>query len=312
MMKQCTLEQIDPRQLVLDERFQSRQTQLIAKRADRAASENSRQRQLRNILTSLENGNGIREPIEAYDIYGELYVVSGFHRTEACHKFLKDNPSQNLLVPVKIYRGYTDAEAYLDSLTKNVEHGTALDQSEIWQNKFKQSLMQGENLELLSKRETAKLFDCSETQGLHILNAQKACIEVGLPNVKEWSSDYQKAAEKLRKKLLKRFEVMPDDFDKDGFPIISRLSKAYKGNRFEAALSEEELELNEISYQKESLKDLIQRNPMAFRKALNTLDKRALGIVVKRSWDENEVILKYGDGDVNEYEKFEEKATVKT
>lgn len=311
-MKQCTLEQIDPRQLVLDERFQSRQTQLIAKRADRAASENSRQRQLRNILTSLENGNGIREPIEAYDIYGELYVVSGFHRTEACHKFLKDNPSQNLLVPVKIYRGYTDAEAYLDSLTKNVEHGTALDQSEIWQNKFKQSLMQGENLELLSKRETAKLFDCSETQGLHILNAQKACIEVGLPNVKEWSSDYQKAAEKLRKKLLKRFEVMPDDFDKDGFPIISRLSKAYKGNRFEAALSEEELELNEISYQKESLKDLIQRNPMAFRKALNTLDKRALGIVVKRSWDENEVILKYGDGDVNEYEKFEEKATVKT
>ncbi|MFM2651945.1 hypothetical protein AAFX23_16080 [Vibrio alginolyticus] len=312
MMKQCTLEQIDPRQLVLDERFQSRQTQLVAKRADRAASENSRQRQLRNILTSLENGNGIREPIEAYDIYGELYVVSGFHRTEACHKFLKDNPSQNLLVPVKIYRGYTEAEAYLDSLTKNVEHGTALDQSEIWQNKFKQSLMQGENLELLSKRETAKLFDCSETQGLHILNAQKACIEVGLPNVKEWSSDYQKAAEKLRKKLLKRFEVMPDDFDKDGFPIISRLSKAYKGNRFEAALSEEELELNEISYQKESLKDLIQRNPMAFRKALNTLDKRALGIVVKRSWDENEVILKYGDGDVNEYEKFEEKATVKT
>ncbi|ENP8394536.1 hypothetical protein ACEI02_003779 [Vibrio alginolyticus] len=311
MMKQCTLEQIDPRQLVLDERFQSRQTQLIAKRADRAASENSRQRQLRNILTSLENGNGIREPIEAYDIYGELYVVSGFHRTEACHKFLKDNPSQNLLVPVKIYRGYTEAEAYLDSLTKNVEHGTALDQSEIWQNKFKQSLMQGENLELLSKRETAKLFDCSETQGLHILNAQKACIEVGLPNVKEWSSDYQKAAEKLRKKLMKRFEVTPDDFDKDGFPTISRLSKAYKGNRFEAALSEEELEQKEIIYQESTLKELIQRNPMAFRKALNTLDKRALGIVVKRSWDENEVILKYGEGDVNEYEKFE-KATVKT
>lgn len=50
---------------------------------------------------------------------------------------------------------------------------------------------------------------------------------------------------------------------------------------------------------------------MAFRKALNTLDKRALGIVVKRSWDENEVILKYGEGGVNEYEKFE-KATVKT
>ncbi|MDZ5119555.1 hypothetical protein OR259_15170 [Vibrio parahaemolyticus] len=249
MMKQCTLEQIDPRQLVLDERFQSRQTQLIAKRADRAASENSRQRQLRNILTSLQNGNGIREPIEAYEIYGELYVVSGFHRTDACRMFLNDNPSQNLLVPVKIYRGYTEAEAYLASLTKNLEHGTALDQSEMWQNKFKQSLMQGENLKILSKRKTAKLFDCSETQGLHIVNAQNACVEVGLPSVKEWSSDYQKAAEKLRKKLMKRFEVTPDDFDKDGFPIISRLSKAYKGERFDADLSEEELELQEIIYQ---------------------------------------------------------------
>ncbi|EOT7044549.1 hypothetical protein ACNRU0_004849, partial [Vibrio parahaemolyticus] len=85
MMKHYTLEQIDPRQLVLDERFQSRQTQLIGNKADRAASINSRQRQLKNILTSIENGNGIREPVEAYEIYGELYVVSGFHRTEACH-----------------------------------------------------------------------------------------------------------------------------------------------------------------------------------------------------------------------------------
>ncbi|EMH2897795.1 hypothetical protein V6G10_004021 [Vibrio parahaemolyticus] len=304
MMKQCTLEQIDPRQLVLDERFQSRQTQLIGNKADKAASENSRQRQLRNILTSLENGNGIREPIEAYDIYGELYVVSGFHRTEACHKFLKDNPSKILSVPVKVYRGYTEAEAYLDSLTKNLEHGTALDQSEMWQNKFKQSLMQGENLKILSKRATAKLFDCSHSQGLHIVNAQKACIEVGLPNVKEWLGDYQKAAEKLRKKLLKRFEIAHDDFDKDGFPIISRLSKAYKGNRFDADLSEEELEHKEILHQQSTLEDLIKRNPIAFRKALDNLDKKSLGIVVKRKWDEDKVVLKYCEDNITDDELF--------
>ncbi|MGU3814820.1 hypothetical protein [Vibrio diabolicus] len=304
MMKQCTLEQIDPRQLVLDERFQSRQTQLIGNKADKAASENSRQRQLRNILTSLENGNGIREPIEAYDIYGELYVVSGFHRTEACHTFLKDNPSKILSVPVKVYRGYTEAEAYLDSLTKNLEHGTALDQSEMWQNKFKQSLMQGENLKILSKRATAKLFDCSHSQGLHIVNAQKACTEVGLPSLKEWLGDYQKAAEKLRKKLMKAFNVELDDFDKDGFPIISRLSKAYKGEKFDADLSEEELELKEILHQQSTLEDLIKRNPIAFRKALDNLDKKSLGIVVKRKWDEDKVVLKYCDDNITDDELF--------
>lgn len=303
-MKQCTLEQIDPRQLVLDERFQSRQTQLIGNKADKAASENSRQRQLRNILTSLENGNGIREPIEAYDIYGELYVVSGFHRTEACHTFLKDNPSKILSVPVKVYRGYTEAEAYLDSLTKNLEHGTALDQSEMWQNKFKQSLMQGENLKILSKRATAKLFDCSHSQGLHIVNAQKACTEVGLPSLKEWLGDYQKAAEKLRKKLMKAFNVELDDFDKDGFPIISRLSKAYKGEKFDADLSEEELELKEILHQQSTLEDLIKRNPIAFRKALDNLDKKSLGIVVKRKWDEDKVVLKYCEDNITDDELF--------
>ncbi|HHF2858942.1 hypothetical protein [Vibrio alginolyticus] len=304
MMKQCTLEQIDPRQLVLDERFQSRQTQLIGNKADKAASENSRQRQLRNILTSLENGNGIREPIEAYDIYGELYVVSGFHRTEACHTFLKDNPNKILSVPVKVYRGYTEAEAYLDSLTKNLEHGTALDQSEMWQNKFKQSLMQGENLKILSKRATAKLFDCSHSQGLHIVNAQKACTEVGLPSLKEWLGDYQKAAEKLRKKLMKAFNVELDDFDKDGFPIISRLSKAYKGEKFDADLSEEELELKEILHQQSTLEDLIKRNPIAFRKALDNLDKKSLGIVVKRKWDEDKVVLKYCEDNITDDELF--------
>ncbi|EJT0907340.1 TPA: ParB N-terminal domain-containing protein [Vibrio parahaemolyticus] len=304
MMKHYTLEQIDPRQLVLDERFQSRQTQLIGNKADRAASINSRQRQLKNILTSIENGNGIREPIEAYEIYGELYVVSGFHRTEACHVFLKDNPSKVLSVPVTVYRGYTEAEAYLDSLTKNIEHGTALDQSEMWQNKFKQSLMQGENLKILSKRETAKLFDCSHSQGLHIVNAQKACAEVGLPSFKEWFSDYQKAAEKLRRRLMKRFEVTLCDFDKDGFPIISRLAKAYKGNKFEDDLSEEEIEQIEIFRQQSTLIELIKRNPIAFRKALNSLDKKSLGIVVKRKWDEDKVVLKYCEDNSTDDDMF--------
>ena len=35
----------------------------------------------------------------------------------------------------------------------------------------------------------------------------------------------------------------------------------------------------------------------AFRKALSRLDKKSLGLVVKRSWDEGAVILKYSDDD---------------
>ncbi|MCE9845995.1 hypothetical protein LZ666_21460, partial [Vibrio antiquarius] len=151
---------------------------------------------------------------------------------------------------------------------------------------------------------TAKLFDCSHSQGLHIVNAQKACTEVGLPSLKEWLGDYQKAAEKLRKKLMKAFNVELDDFDKDGFPIISRLSKAYKGEKFDADLSEEELELKEILHQQSTLEDLIKRNPIAFRKALDNLDKKSLGIVVKRKWDEDKVVLKYCEDNITDDELF--------
>ncbi|EKB7281573.1 hypothetical protein OOY67_004116 [Vibrio parahaemolyticus] len=305
MTRHYTLEQLNPQLLVLDERFQSRQTNLIGSKADKAASDNSRKRQIDNILTSLGNGNGVKEPIEAYELFGELFVVSGFHRTEACHRFLKNNPNESLLVPVKVFRGYTEAEAYSDSLTKNLEHGTALDKSEVWQNKFKQSLMLGENLQTLSKRGTAKLFDCGETQGLHILNAQKACIAVGLPKVSEWQSDYQKAATRLKRSLMRAYEQLGlEDFDKDGFPIISRLAKAAKGTKYEGDLSDDELEQRETLNQLSKLEELIAKNPITFRKALDMLDKKALGLVVKRQWDENSVILKYCEDSSNPNDDF--------
>lgn len=298
MTKQYELEHLSPSLLILDERFQSRQTHLIKDKKEKAASEISRQQQIKTILMSLETGNGIKEPIEAYELYGELFVVSGFHRTKACHTFLKKNPEKTLNVPVKVYRGYTEAEAYMDSLTKNLEYGTALNDSEKWQNKFKQSLMQGENLEPVSKRETAKLFICSDTQGLHIRNAQLACIEAGLPTVIEWMSDYQKTVKKLRKKLQSRYEALRlEDFDKDGFPIIIRLANAYKGKSVDVDKSDEDLEQEEVTRQFHKLEELIVKNPSAFRKALNRLDKKALGLVVKRSWNEENVILKYNNDD---------------
>ncbi|MHA2851360.1 hypothetical protein [Vibrio harveyi] len=71
---------------------------------------------------SLETDNGIKEPIEAYELDGKLFVVSRFHRTEACHTFLKDNADKTLNVPVKIYRGFSEVEAYMDSLAKNQAH----------------------------------------------------------------------------------------------------------------------------------------------------------------------------------------------
>ncbi|TOL90631.1 hypothetical protein CGH87_23545, partial [Vibrio parahaemolyticus] len=82
------------------------------------------------------------------------------------------------------------------------------------------------------------------------------------------------------------------------------LAKAYKGNKFEDDLSEEEIEQIEIFRQQSTLIELIKRNPIAFRKALNSLDKKSLGIVVKRKWDEDKVVLKYCEDNSTDDDMF--------
>jgi hypothetical protein len=102
--------------------------------------------------------------------------VDGFHRTIACQQYLDKTKSKQITVPVIVRRGYSEAEAYLDSLTKNQDHGATLQPSEVYQNKFKAHLMEGENVKVDSKLELAKKYGSKKSQGLHIQRALKPVL----------------------------------------------------------------------------------------------------------------------------------------
>jgi hypothetical protein len=299
-----TPEQIDPSLLILDRRFQGRQTNLIYDESCQAAVEISRQQQIQDVLTSLENGNNIHTPLEACELFGELYVVDGFHRTEACHKFLKANKGINLQVPVLIHRGFTEADIYLMSLTMNRSHGTALSPSERWQNQFKRHLMQGEHIQVGSKRALAKEYDSKESQGLHIQRALNACIEAGLPSSNEWAKNYGKAVTKLKKALIAAYnDLEVFNFDKDNFPIIRPLADASTGRKeFPVEQSEEDLRKQKITDATHALEEIIVKHGGdCFREALKRLDRQELGLTIKKEWNKSAVTLKYNPDAYDEF-----------
>ncbi|MCE9686311.1 hypothetical protein LZP73_08815 [Shewanella sp. AS16] len=290
--------QIDPRQLVLDNKFQGRQVELNNSRQDKAAIERSRQMQIDIILADLRAGKGIRNKIQAFELEGKLCVVDGFHRTEACKQYLKESPEANLTVPVKVYKDYSESQAYFFSLTANRQHGTALSASERMQNQFKREVMLQHYEQVPSKRELAKLYSCQDSQGLHVQRALKACMGEGRPSKQEWSTDLEGAIEQLQASLKSEYPALrDDDFDKDGFPIIRRLSDATtkKGDEYDYKDEDpEEYERKMVTYLARKLEDMIaNEGGERFRAALKRLDRNALGISVKREWDEDKVVLTY-------------------
>ncbi|MEO3683053.1 hypothetical protein ABHN84_12220 [Shewanella vesiculosa] len=293
MNKTISNEQIDPNVLILDDRFQNRQLNLVHKDSEREASETFRQIQIDNVLMSLKHGEDVHTPLEVFELYGSLYVVDGFHRTMACQQYLANPKARKITVPAKVHRGYSEFDAYMASLTMNVGHGTRLHPSEEYQNKFKRHLADGENIVVQSKREIAKAYSCSDTHGLSIQRALNACIEAGLPLKAEWEQDFSKAAKKLKRALKKRYrDVLDDAFDKDNYPIITKLAAASQGLKEKSPMTESARK----SMIKKQIRDIIDSyGAEDFRTALKSVNKElALAVTVKTVWDENETYRRAG------------------
>lgn len=296
MNKTTSHEQIDPNLLILDDRFQNRQLNLVHKDTEREASETFRQIQINNVLMSLNHGEAVHTPLEVFELHGRLYVVDGFHRTMACQQYLANPKARKITVPATVHRGYSEFDAYMASLTMNVGHGTRLHPSEEYQNKFKRHLAKGEKLVVQSKREIAKAYSCSDTHGLNIQRALNACIEAGLPLKAEWEKDFAKAARKLKRALKKRYpDVLDDVFDKDDYPIITKLADASKGLIEKAPMTDTARK----GMIKQQIRDIIDtQGAEDFRAALKSINKElALAVTVKTVWDENETYRRSGGKD---------------
>jgi hypothetical protein len=74
---------INSKELVLDPFFQARQTEIIEQPKEQAAKAITRQASIDSIVADLKAGKGIKETLIAYELDNKVFVVDGFHRTEA-------------------------------------------------------------------------------------------------------------------------------------------------------------------------------------------------------------------------------------
>ena len=287
---------LDASSLVLDEYYQSRQSALDTNNKTKAAAEILKEQQIKEIVVDLESGKGIHTPLKVHEIKGRLYVVSGFHRTLACQKYMRKHKGKQVLVPAYVTPNSTRADAFRDSLTQNAKHGVQLSKSERLHNQFKLQIMEGENVIIQSKRDTATAYGCGNTHGGHLSNALKACKAVGIPTVEEWSKSPQRAAKGLRQRLEAAYGMMPDSFDKDGFPKARKLAEAYTGIDPLKDLNDDDLEKLAIEHSHNEIEKLLAQDPEAFRKALKRFDREALGISFKREWTPDRAELLYRNG----------------
>lgn len=291
---------IDASLLVLDDRYQSRQPDLTTNKAELAAAKTQKDTMLDLLYMALVSGKGIETPLDVHVIDGVYYVVSGFHRTMACQKYLKTHKDKTVLVPAYVVENSTSTRAFRDSLTKNKEHGMLLSPSERWHNQFKMQLMEGEGLEILSGDATKALYGCGRTHGGYISASLRACVEVGLPSVAEWEKDALRAARILRERLKGCYDLGLDAFDKDGFPKAQKLAKAYRGAKeFDCVDDPRE---KAIKFCQSEIEKLLRYDPDAFRKALNKVNKKNLGITVKREWKPEQVAMEYQELDKGSFD----------
>jgi hypothetical protein len=289
---------INSKELVLDPFFQARQTEIIEQPKEQAAKAITRQASIDSIVADLKAGKGIKETLIAYELDNKVFVVDGFHRTEACHRYLKENPDKSLEVSVEVYRGYSKGDAYRHSQRINRSHGTALAASEVQHNDFKARVIDGNYKG--TKRGLADEFSCAPSQGLHIMNALKACEAHHKAVAPLWDEYPEEAIERLQQLLIQQYGISDKQFDKDGFPKIRPLSNAYKGIVFGGDLTDEEQENKAIKDLTRQLDCLIAENGgERFRAALKKVGcndtaksgYKHLGISIKKSWDEDAVAM---------------------
>ena len=229
-MKDSSRTDIDPRKLTLDPIMQARDVELIKDNRLRSSQEIKQASQDKEILEDLRNNVGIRHAITVFVVDNVNYVTDGFHRTNACLKYLKENPNADIKIPALVINNRTYREAFAAAQDANQEHGVGATADEVMQSKFRKLIVEGDySLTVSEIRERAQ---CSQGQAAHIARGLKACGEVLAKGANVEFTDAASFTEHLQDRLEMKCYIPSSVWDSKGFPKIRKLSDAISGKGF--------------------------------------------------------------------------------
>jgi hypothetical protein len=221
---------IDPRELTLDYAMQARDVELIKNKRLRSAQEYKQASQDNEILDDLRDGLPIRLAITVFVVGDVHYVVDGFHRTDACLKYLKETPDADITIPALVIKNRTYREAVAAAQDANQSHGVGVTADEVMQSKFRKLIVEGKFN--LSVSAVMKEVECSKGQAAHIAKGLKACGKAFTNPVDVEFTDLAVYVDKLQDGLQNQFYCPDSTWDSKGFPKIRRLSDIASGKEF--------------------------------------------------------------------------------
>ncbi|GAA5191487.1 ParB/Srx family N-terminal domain-containing protein [Ferrimonas gelatinilytica] len=245
-MSKPIIKDISPSVVTLDPKMQARDTSLINNKRDRQAQEVKQAKQDKELLEDIRNGHGIRQPIEVFEVGGKLYVVDGFHRTQAALNWNNENPEAPITLQAEVHPSKTYLQAFMRAQYVNQNHGVGVTHEEVFQSKFRALILDRQFK--FSVSQLKKLLTCSQGQAAHARRALLACGEALAMFPAVGKEDVEGTVEALSDGLEM---ATPSMFDSQGFPKVRPLSNAVLGLQF-SDLSDDELERKQ--------RDIIQRN----------------------------------------------------
>ncbi|WP_237703925.1 hypothetical protein [Shewanella sp. HN-41] len=260
--------------------MQARDVELIKDKRLRSAQEIKQEAQDKAILEDLRNGVPIKLPITVFIVNDIYLVVDGFHRTNACLKYLKENPDSDLMIEALVVKNRTYKEAFFAAQEANQAHGVGVTPDEVMQSKFRAMIVTGDFNKSVS--EIAKTIGCSQGQAAHIARGLKVCMAVLGDFDRSELTHLKDFTEYLQNGINSKYALNDSSWDSKGFPKIRRLSDAITGKEFIPDDENREQELIEAATK--DFNRLIERyDPDIFREGLRKLTRgMGLGISISK------------------------------
>lgn len=293
IIENASLIEVNVDKLTLDELYTTRSTSVLLDHKQRATYQQTRRDLIKELDTALALGQRFRQPIVTALVDSKQVVIDGWLRVEVAQEFAH-KAGADVIINAKCLGELTCADAFQYAQQANTEHGIRMNAEQMRHVQLRQHIL--ENRSISSSRKLAKEFGVtSSATGAKI----KKCLERIESHQTEIQrlmsqNDIEGAMSFIKQMIQNDLGLFDEEFTALGLPSVYKWAQAIdlseRADIDDGIDDEKRLRLDALN----GLESWLRKNGGEYaRWALNQIDKKAVGITVKRDYDAEAYTLKY-------------------
>lgn len=294
IVNEASLIEVNVNQLRLNSLYSTRSSEAVLERKDKTARDVERRKLKEELLQVMELKQRYHQPIVIAIVGGERVVIDGWLRVEVARKHA-DKTGDTVLIDAKCLGVLTSVDAFRIAQQANQQHGIRIDAEQQRHIQLRQHIL--ENRPIGTTRELAREYHATSSRTGAKL---KKCLEWITPHQKDIqkmmnNNDVEGAMDYIKEVIQTNLGMYDeDDFKALGIPSAYKWAGAIElledDTAFEDVDEDKRLRLEALNALETAIRE---RDAEHVRWALKKLDRKALGITVKREYDAEAYTLKY-------------------